>query len=1131
MADAEYKLLYEIEAQGLDKLDGIAANQQKISLESRYSARELENFQKVLRATAVDGTSYRQALNEISRSTVEADATYKSIAKTLLENDRAQQNSTKAAERESASRIRSAEQEEKAWRRLQAAHEAALKENERRKEKGFLEENEHQLISGIRTSSILAGIHNTRSIDASLATVGGAAGIAGMVGTFAVGGAYNLVKEAAGQARELQNLANEFGMTAQAAFKLDAAAKLSGESLGSMGRVATKLDEALQNPATTGRKTAEELTKLGVDLHQNMGEALEDVLKKLAAMPDAGQRSAEAILLFGREGAKLAEVADNLKLVGQSLDENVQRKLLEAQKTLADWGNTWTIVKGQAAAAITSIAQGIGRLSDALDAATGATLTTNRRFQQLTQGDLQQANAAANAKLRPGVPAGYQPFGQSPALVRALGAGKLGLDEQISNAKRAYEDAKNQAQKDLGYKPEAEQAKEAASVEKLRLAYEKLEAQKKKAGKGPNVAGIENRFDSEMRKFAAEEYKAKYPASEYGRIPELQMRLQSDLGDINKRDSGFTASQKSILTAAAQKAANRAIIEEAKRLGDINFEKETKATAIGNAFRDAAPGINAKRLDAYYHYDLKDSLEGASAGFAADRQIAGINSNANLEGLKRSVGFQQRLATMQNGGQVTGGTIARGLGGELQIAQAEAQMRRQALEDSNSLYTADQKRVELAKIEADLRKATADAELSATEKVIELRQQAQQKNKEETGQFTSGLVNAAIDGQTGDFFRSFGRKTLSTVAGNFGKNLPFTMNSALSLGGTGALGTEDKPNFLGKLLEGTSLGLDHSKGGIESATSENTKATQLNTQALLAASGVGGTAIGAGGFAFGSGTGGISIPGLSGAITGTPSFLPSYMKNAGDGLPVDAGPGYSLPNLNDRSGFTRMGKFQSGMGELMGGMGTVMSGHGLQEVFTGQADLGNGQGQALSGLGRLGAGIGLAGAAAGGVMGAVSGFKSGGAKGIFQGVGSIAGAAAAFDPEPISRAALMIGGSVAGIISSLFPDAKQKRMDEMQKTVTNNAYVLPASQDVLSSFGGQGVGGFNRGVGGGIRQSAGNTVAPVTVNIHAMDAKSFVDFANSNQEAFGQAMLYGVQSGSGTAITNEITMRTGQAWT
>src|SRR5207237_4310602 len=112
-----------------------------------------------------------------------------------------------------------------------------------------------------KSASVLVGVRDSRATDSIIGNLGGGAAVPALAASVAVGAGFNLVKGAAEQARSLQNLANEFGLTAQAAFKLDAAAKLVGEDFGgSVSRAARKLAEALEEPGGAGKKTAEELT-------------------------------------------------------------------------------------------------------------------------------------------------------------------------------------------------------------------------------------------------------------------------------------------------------------------------------------------------------------------------------------------------------------------------------------------------------------------------------------------------------------------------------------------------------------------------------------------------------------------------------------------------------------------------------------------------------------------------------------------------------------------------------------------------------------------------------------------------------------------------------------------------------
>jgi hypothetical protein len=88
------------------------------------------------------------------------------------------------------------------------------------------------------------------------------------------------------------------------------------------------------------------------------------------------------------------------------------------------------------------------------------------------------------------------------------------------------------------------------------------------------------------------------------------------------------------------------------------------------------------------------------------------------------------------------------------------------------------------------------------------------------------------------------------------------------------------------------------------------------------------------------------------------------------------------------------------------------------------------------------------------VLGAIHGFSQGGARGITSGIGSVAGAAAALDPEPISKAVLGGVALVSGLVSSFLGDPVQMRQNFINKTLERQQFYTPAPINVSETTGG-----------------------------------------------------------------------------
>lgn len=244
----------------------------------------------------------------------------------------------------------------------------------------------------------------------------------------------------------------------------------------------------------------------------------------------------------------------------------------------------------------------------------------------------------------------------------------------------------------------------------------------------------------------------------------------------------------------------------------------------------------------------------------------------------------------------------------------------------------------------------------------------------------------------------------------------------------------------------------------------------------------------------------------------------------------------------------------------------------LAGIFTGVGSNPGGGSQSLSTPERIGGAIGTAGVVTGGTIAAIKGFEQGGAKGDLAGIGSILGTAAVLDPEPISKAALMVGAAVSGIVSALLPDPRAEREKKIKKEIASSQYLAPEAfnitQDMHGNF-------TDTDATGTVRDSSfrstpqvqepylyfhgstyvapvpGNITAPFSTNsaaplpqtvqnttqnvfnapvfngqnftgqVNAVDSQSFADAAMKNQDAIGNAAAAHLKN-SDTALAQQV---------
>jgi hypothetical protein len=289
---------------------------------------------------------------------------------------------------------------------------------------------------------------------------------------------------------------------------------------------------------------------------------------------------------------------------------------------------------------------------------------------------------------------------------------------------------------------------------------------------------------------------------------------------------------------------------------------------------------------------------------------------------------------------------------------------------------------------------------------------------------------------------------------------------------------------------------------VKTATDANTLATIANTTALVGvAAGLGVTVP-----ASAAGGGGV-LPAIGGTFGSGSSSPFSAIFNAirGDGTgPIGTIPN-GLPNgplatLNSSGTGPAIARVRNGAFYTAGGDSSIAG-----ALFNPDA----------SGTDRFISGAASAGALYAGYSGVSSGIRQGGARGTIGAVGAAAGTAAAFDPEPISKAVLAMIAVTSQIVTGIMGDPKQNRSDQINRVLKYGQFVSPvalnASVDQTGNFSDYDrFGGFRSSPFSGIPQVEqpyfdyrNNTTVPgretsqygppINVNVQTMDAKSFMD--------------------------------------
>ena len=490
-------------------------------------------------------------------------------------------------------------------------------------------------------------------------------------------------------------------------------------------------------------------------------------------------------------------------------------------------------------------------------------------------------------------------------------------------------------------------------------------------------------------------------------------REESDLADkiaLNKLggpdevrvpDSAFAAQRAAIQGA---KTKDRASISQ--ELGQEAFSIAAQRSGAFNARSDKIRKLEEKDDAQFAKWDdeVKKKREDA------DREIENIRLGTGREGITRQAGKAQRVAQMALGQNQQGAAV--GVGYQVQINLAQQLY---ALDMARAIKEEDinKRRVDMAKAEADLIKASSDARLDAEMKVLEIRMRQRQEFESVAKGGFQALVSGGGRGIT-NFAREKGIAIGSTAVGNAaGMLFDQTGGGRLQIPGQGGPGS---PNFLGKLLAGTPFGMDPAKAAQSFELTANTSSTAVNTQATIDLTNVM-AAIASGGRAS-------PLPGGSGVTTvlgGAPLQVPYDPSPLGTSLST------GLSIAGSGAGVATAIRGGSATQTAMAGLGLASSSRSLLGLHDFSVALPGGTATTASAL--LGTGV----QAGVGALGVVNGLHTGGARGILQAAGGAAalvGAVVAL--APALAAAGPIGAAVAGglmLTSMLMGDPRANRQN------------------------------------------------------------------------------------------------------
>jgi hypothetical protein len=1072
MSTESLELLFRIQTQGIDAVDKAAGSIRSVSLETKYGAQSLASFEDALKKAQASGQTYRQAIDEIAKSSRGTRSEIGAIAKELLSLDKQLRASASEAEK------------------LQRALEKSSKDSSKQ-----FESFAASVRNGVSSPLSAAG----EAIEKVLLKLGPVGAVA--AGAFAGLGiaakvTFGLAASAGALAKEQNKLAIETGLSIKEVGLFSEAANMTGVNVQGLAMAMRTLSQGLSDNSEEGQKAKRAMSQLGIVFQNSFGgllpqrQILENIAKALGAIEQPSERAREAIAILGRPGINLlpllnSHLSDTLTLLekmGVGFDESGAKSAIRFENALDRLGAKLRSFKMSIGVAIAEAAgfgdpEDVKKQGDARERKRREYLERQSTFNVRT-GQYEPVNLTLSGdQLRAGL---KQPQAPSVSdLVRTQEIGKRQIIEnlventpqaQLSKAEKDLSEAQKENDdagvrsalariKALKDQAEAtkERAAEAKRVEELdkRASESGLdEAGKRRVERqyalkeNPHSAASVNRdFDkldaavvTQQNKQVSEHLLAAQQALEKERL-QASGRARARMDGLENPDgeaganSGFAAQVQ-----GAQQLFDLTI-KQAKQIGTIEDQRKARidaakqyAETYGNAEEQ-----RAIKIDEIHKKDDSERLSKA-------RELASIEEREQGKQIERSA--SKALRNIELNADPAGANTP---GAQLRAVNQSYSIRRKLADDlaafdkqkADALFAQDkdedhakrQREIDYANIRAHLQDDYYNAQEERENKIAELRK----KGIEESRQLSGEIFDALSTNSLPAFFKNQGKQLAKGIFVNETSGYLKSATQALATAIPGQDDGNGHKTGIGKLLAGTILDKDHGKQPIDrnsdSLDMVNTTLTTFNKTVGAAL----GLTPGVGGGLGDLGSLGISgIPGL-----GAGDFQSTIAKSLGifgsdpNGITGKTGLG-AIPGLSNL--------FQSGSsaGDFLHGAGLVASGQAVPGALTGYVTTPDG-GQKLSTGGRVGAGIGAASVAYEGVQGVVSGIHQGGGSGYSSAVASGAGAAAALDPEPISKAILGGVALAATVAKSLFGDPKQNRAKEESDFQLHHQYLAPPS--------------------------------------------------------------------------------------
>lgn len=878
----------------------------------------------------------------------------------------------------------------------------------------------------------------------------GAAGAATAIGAF--------VSTAAQGAREISNFADSTGFTLNQMDRFRAVAKLSNFELTNLNQAAVDLSLALRDTGGQGENTRRSLRELGISFSDSTGKVrplnaiLLETIEAVSKIDETSQRVRLSTVLGGEDAAaRIQTLIKNYqsanKLAGElgfGTRENVINTLNEAATETKKLNLQLEILQGKLAVPFTFVLRQVNEVLEAKPKGT---------FANVFDAALRFSN----------------PLGAGGAAIGSAAAGKTALTT-LPATRRPLVGAQSADQLQAGL----------ADVQGGIPLFSRFSA------------GRSGEQSIQFRLARIQEERSKL-LNTLGQGTLSATAFNDTLAGINR----LTAEERRLQEATANLAAQIAFEKKFPQFSAATLDTRTdglldfiekRGAAIRSARDSGASPAQVARVSALF-----GRVEQANQREVVNAQLSEFSN-------RRSAGLNERLAQFTVPGAFVASTedMARAnaardsaLANEYALVlQNEQQQRQRILAVTEQELSFLTRKVELlagpggerAAIEeiAKLKLAALEEEAARSlenfnlgdrrnqierERVLallELERRRRQESREAIGSTFDALISRGSGG-VGALVRSVGLSQLRTVAQNAGEGL------ARNAGGF--LGRVGQASGLGRLLTGT-LFDPQNADPLKNATDANTVATQQNTAALLS------VGAGAGGGAVGAIAG--LLPGLGPDLAKLSTVAAGNRNLSVAGL--IGGVSFGTSSLNQAA--------NSAAGTRNLNTAALLSGIPLNTSNRGGMTLGQG--------------VGMVGAGLAGTLGAINGFKAGGAQGVLTGSGAIAGAAAsiiALSGATGPAAPILAGiGLALSATAALLGNPKERRDRALDRIVNDARYTDTAPLDFTLSTGG-GLLDYNKR--GELRAQ------PIMLTVNALDAKSILDRRDDLATAVQYAMYEG----------------------